>query len=1219
LVKNLFELPEQIRKSDFVLKLSEGIAQPEETVNTFVVTPALADAFGRALKLVDSALRDGRSQAAYLHGSFGSGKSHFMAVLSLLLEGHEAAWRKPELHPLRDKARFVDNKKPLRLHFHIVGSNSIEEAIFGRYIDQMKELHPEAPVPPLFADEQLFEDASRMLASTGTDAFFGPMNQWTAPAGDGWGDIGDAAMWTSERFELVKNSTSAKERGELFDALVKTHFTSYVTTARHAFLDLDSGLAVMASHAKQLGYDAIVLFLDELILWLAARASDSAWLNNEGQKMVKLVEAQESRRQVPIVSFIARQRDLAEMVGEDFAGAENSRLRDSLKWWEGRYDTITLEDRNLPAIVEKRVLRPKNNEAAKELDAAFERMKSAAGKSWDTMLGAQDGEAFRKLYPFSPALVEALVALSNSLQRQRTAIKLLGEILFEHIDDLNIGEVVRVGDLFDVLAGGEDTADGVMKSRFESARELYRFQLLPMIQEQHGTNSATRCQRLREDHKLRIGCSNCPEKACRSDNRLIKTLLISSLVPEVGALKDMTASRLVQLNHGTLKVPIPGTEAMTVAQTLRRWATVPGAGLHIDGQADPTVRIQLQGADIQPILDQHRDADTAGARQRVIRDLLFDAMGVEKVADWRRDHSVEWHCTKREGAILFGNVRKMGAEQLRCPEGHDWRLVIDYPFDEPGFSPNDDLDVVEKVADDGTGTWTLVWLPSFFSESINKVLGEYVVLQHILETRERTRRCVSHLSVENQSRAINELESLKSSQESRLLQVLEQAYGLASAKEGDLDSARSLDSHVHILKPGAQVQHTLAANLSDGLRSYVPALLAARYPRHPRFTHKLTKQRLGKLLERFGEIVDSDEKRVPVDRDAGGELRGTLGELGLIRVTETAAHLMEDRTLQEIENRRQQLAEDQPTVGQVRRWTDEGGKAGLTFEAADLVVRCYARWSARTLVRGGRSFEPRPGQELPEDVVLEKPPLPPQTDWKAAIDMAGETLGIALPGKALHADNLKRFETLIHQKLSTTRDQVHRLPDLVQQWNVILGVDHDSSARLTSARSAQSLFDGLQGAPGGVRQVSYLASYGPETSARAVGRSVATSEAVVRVLGDSLVQGVFKQLAAGRTRLDGAGSILDKATQTHRQDELNAPLSQLLRDLAEEAQRILAPKPSQPPGEAHEEKTFRVSATGAEAVRARLKQVFDEIDRALSDGAPEVTLEGKLLLRRPKS
>lgn len=105
-VRDLFDLPAQVRKGDFFVKLSEGVEHPKETAETYVVTPALRDAFDRALALVGSALRDGRSQASYLHGSFGSGKSHFMALLSLLIEGSEEAWRVPELHDLRAKHAF---------------------------------------------------------------------------------------------------------------------------------------------------------------------------------------------------------------------------------------------------------------------------------------------------------------------------------------------------------------------------------------------------------------------------------------------------------------------------------------------------------------------------------------------------------------------------------------------------------------------------------------------------------------------------------------------------------------------------------------------------------------------------------------------------------------------------------------------------------------------------------------------------------------------------------------------------------------------------------------------------------------------------------------------------------------------------------------------------------------------------------------------------------
>src|SRR5690606_3919037 len=120
------------------------------------------------------------------------------------------------------------------------------------------------------------------------------------------------------------------------------------------------------------------------------------------------------------------------------------------------------------------------------------------------------------------------------------------------------GDVVGVGDVFDLLASGEDSTDGVMKARFESAKQLYKHRLLPLIQERHGTTGPDRCQRLRSDHPVKLGCSNCPESACRSDNQLIKTLIMAALVPETATLKNLTASRLVALNHGALKVPIPG-------------------------------------------------------------------------------------------------------------------------------------------------------------------------------------------------------------------------------------------------------------------------------------------------------------------------------------------------------------------------------------------------------------------------------------------------------------------------------------------------------------------------------------------------------------------------------------------------------------------------------------------------------------------------------------
>jgi hypothetical protein len=68
-------------------------------------------------------------------------------------------------------------------------------------------------------------------------------------------------------------------------------------------VEIDDGLAIISQHARDLGYDGLILFLDELILWLASHAADVNFIAQEGQKLAKLVEAQNANRPTPIVSF----------------------------------------------------------------------------------------------------------------------------------------------------------------------------------------------------------------------------------------------------------------------------------------------------------------------------------------------------------------------------------------------------------------------------------------------------------------------------------------------------------------------------------------------------------------------------------------------------------------------------------------------------------------------------------------------------------------------------------------------------------------------------------------------------------------------------------------------------------------------------------------------------------------------------------------------------
>src|SRR5215210_1024561 len=153
LIRELIEIPERVHKGDFVLRLSEGVEHPTETLRSYVVTEQLRESFHQALDLVRRAVEGGRSEGAYLHGSFGSGKSHFMAVLNLLLRGNAEARSIPALAPVVAKLGWMEGKRFLLVPYHLMGVDSLEQGILGRYAEYVRLLHPEAPVPAVYLAE----------------------------------------------------------------------------------------------------------------------------------------------------------------------------------------------------------------------------------------------------------------------------------------------------------------------------------------------------------------------------------------------------------------------------------------------------------------------------------------------------------------------------------------------------------------------------------------------------------------------------------------------------------------------------------------------------------------------------------------------------------------------------------------------------------------------------------------------------------------------------------------------------------------------------------------------------------------------------------------------------------------------------------------------------------------------------------------------------------
>src|SRR3954464_7203219 len=198
LISELLILPERVRKGDFVLNLSKGVTEPEKNLEQYVVTPQLVACFDDALSFIRSAVDAVSSKACYLHGSFGAGKSHFMAVLHLLLQHNPAVRSIAELAKVCGKHGWVENKKFLLVPYHMIGARNMESAILGGYVDHVLELHPTAPLPGVYLADEIFKNAVQHRQRLGDEKFFEDLNRGAAPqpiaevadgAKKGWGKL----------------------------------------------------------------------------------------------------------------------------------------------------------------------------------------------------------------------------------------------------------------------------------------------------------------------------------------------------------------------------------------------------------------------------------------------------------------------------------------------------------------------------------------------------------------------------------------------------------------------------------------------------------------------------------------------------------------------------------------------------------------------------------------------------------------------------------------------------------------------------------------------------------------------------------------------------------------------------------------------------------------------------------------------------------------------
>ncbi|RKN15240.1 phage resistance protein [Micromonospora musae] len=1164
LLREFIDIPERTSTSDFVLKLADSVADADATLRDYVVTDRLLGNFDEALGLIRSAVEARASKAAYLHGSFGSGKSHFMGVLHALLRGEPAARGRDELAPLVAKhSVWLDGRKFLLVPYHLLDARSLEQRVLGGYVDRVRALHPEASIPAVHRTDALLEQAASLREKIGDKQFIDGL-----PGGDvedEWGET--EAFWTPERLDQAFAGAYSDElRRKLVNDLLTSWNVGFFSNAREdaeAFISLDRGLSEISRHAKELGYHGLILFLDELILWLANSIGDPQFVSREIQKITNFVEGGDTRRPIPVISFIARQRDLRELVGEEVTGAHELSYQDTLNLASGRFDVIRLEDRNLPEIARRRLLKPRDTTAGEAINRAFDATTKVRREVFDTLLGTDAGsgadiDAFRSTYPFSPAFLSTLVHVSSALQRSRTALKLMRQLLVDRRDTLRLGQLVPLGDLYDVISGGGDQPfTEKLKVEFEMAQKLYDLKLRPYLLGQYDITdddleTARRGEQQPPDVAGRV-------RAFTGDDRLMKTLLMAALAPSVPALRNLTARRLSALNHGSIASPIPGGEVDQVSRKIRDWAAR-FTEIRIGEGDDPVVSLELVGVDVDSVLATAKHYDNEGARKHLVQQLLWRQLGVPWSDSFFAEAGLTWRGSRRGIELVYGNVRDPHdiRDEAFHPNASDgWRLIIDYPFDDGSHGPADDRQRVQELTSRMSAR-TVCWIPAALTVERRNDLGKLAIIDKLLEGQ-RFDSHAEHLNPDDRRRAHAALTNQRSALLSKVQAVLRQAYGLAAKHPTDVQLG--FDDHLQSLTRALEPKLPMGAAFNDALRSLGDQMLTQQYPAHPDFDpdrkgEPVRPADVKVVLEYVRRAVESPEGRVEVDRAHRQTMRRIANPLQLGTMHE-AAFVIDGQWTQHFHRK----AAAEGITGELRvadllRWIDDPSPRGLESIVAQLVVAIFAEQADRAFYLHGSEIVPAPEPgKISLDHTLREERLPSEDDWEAARTRAAAIFGfqpINLRRGRLVAMFGRDLATQAARHRQATAELVHRLEGHAT-W---LGLDA-SSGRLATARAAAELVEALASGGAAVDIVERLARAQLDGPPDRTGKSISSAAQVSMALA-AAPWDTF-EIVAGlpephRVR---AEAILGELRRVAQADELTAPLAPALRRAQGDATALL--------------------------------------------------------------
>jgi hypothetical protein len=617
-----------------------------------------------------------------------------------------------------------------------------------------------------------------------------------------------------------------------------------------------------------------------------------------------------------------------------------------------------------------------------------------------------------------------------------------------------------LGAIFDVLAAGADRPfTDKLRDEFETAKKFYSLRIRPALLQKHN---------LTEEQARELG----PKHPFRADDLIVKTLLLGALVPNVPALIGLTASRLAALNHGSIVSMVRNQEHRQVAKTLKFLSTQFGEIQLSGSEDDPRVDLALIGVDTEGIIRDNRHADDDAARRRRVKEMVWEELNLKDEGAFETRTPVLWRGTARVVEVLMDNVsdrERMPARRFQA-DPDTIRLIIDYPFDEGGRYPADDVLRMHELRGQLGEEDTITWLPHFLSEDRKADLSTLIVIDYLLE-RDRLSQVTPNLTTDDRHHAKNQLGTRRNALIATLREAVRRAYGVISATDEDLgpraeEQVLSLARDLELRIQGGQ-------GMRAAFDGFCGQMLSHRYPAHPDFGAKVIKT--AELATVLTAVEDAAQDKMGRCEPAKGDIPTVrkIADPLKIGTTHPAAFVLL-REWPDLLTRKVGTATE-ATVGQLRGWI-AGEQPGLPEQLQNLLISCYAIQADKAWFRAGRAAEPPKLEKIADDLILRSQELPTSEEFETASARAGGIFRIKQQpvrnARSVHtlADAIRRNATAKQSAASDLAAELDR-----HAATLGLGADADADRQVTS-RLMTGLLDRLAASTDDTQTVRLLAS-----------------------------------------------------------------------------------------------------------------------------------------------